>query len=377
MRNLASIQKIKVLDPIPGKDKIVYAGFENVGWRVIADKSLSVGDLCVYIEYDSILPVKPEFEFLRPRCFSPKWKGFVIRNMKMGDLYSQGIVFPLTILPVPQTPYKEGQDVTEILGIRKYDLEELLEETDYKEEKHGSLFTYLLRYKWFRNIFYPYSRSGNFPDYLPKTDETRVQVLLPLLTSEWGKLFYITEKMDGTSFSSVYKNGSYIVCSRKRAYSKNNSVYWKAFEKFNIKKALKILSKEYSCNIAIQGEICGPGIQSNKYNLTEIKLFIYNIYNITDKEYFGLYEIERACSLTGLEMVPVINRMFTLDDTVETLLEKSKGKSVYGDTPREGIVVRPIIARKGEGRTGPVFGFKVINPDFDLMYNKRKEKDDE
>jgi hypothetical protein len=48
MRNLAMVQTIKSLDIISGKDRIVLASFENVGWHVIVGKTdFKVGDKCV------------------------------------------------------------------------------------------------------------------------------------------------------------------------------------------------------------------------------------------------------------------------------------------------------------------------------------------
>ena len=86
MRKLASIQKIEWIRPIEGKDRIVLAGI--LGWQVIVKKDeFQVGDLCVYVEIDSQLPEKPEYEFLRP-------KKFRIRTMKMGGVLSEGICLP-------------------------------------------------------------------------------------------------------------------------------------------------------------------------------------------------------------------------------------------------------------------------------------------
>lgn len=102
MRQLATIQKISNIEPIEGKDRIELATV--LGWKVIVMKDqFSVGDLCIYCEVDSILPEKPEFEFLRSRCYSKKWKGFRIRCMKLKInenkyIYSEGIVFCIDIL---------------------------------------------------------------------------------------------------------------------------------------------------------------------------------------------------------------------------------------------------------------------------------------
>ena len=79
MRKLASIQKIKRLESIEGKDKIELAYI--LGWKVIVQKGqFKEGDLCIYIEYDSILPEdNKNFEFLRKRCYSSKWNGYRIK----------------------------------------------------------------------------------------------------------------------------------------------------------------------------------------------------------------------------------------------------------------------------------------------------------
>ena len=109
VRKLASIQIITDLKPIEGKDRIVLATV--LGWSVIVKKDeFNIGDKCIYIEIDSLLPEKPEFEFLRN-------KKFRIKTMKLGNTYSQGIVFPLSILPQNKT-YQIGDDVTDILGIK-------------------------------------------------------------------------------------------------------------------------------------------------------------------------------------------------------------------------------------------------------------------
>lgn len=111
MRTLASIKEIAALHPIEGKDRIELAVID--GWSVIVKKNeFQVGDRCVYCEIDSVLPEKPEFEFLRN-------KNFRIKTMKMGGVISQGICFPLSILP--ESEYKVGDDVTDIMGVKQYE----------------------------------------------------------------------------------------------------------------------------------------------------------------------------------------------------------------------------------------------------------------
>ena len=109
-RALAYFFFINSIIPIEGKDRIVLATV--LGWTVIVQKDFNVGDKVVFAEIDSVFPEKPEFEFLRS-------KKFRIKTMKMAGVISQGIVFPLSILP--EGEYNIGDDVTEILGITQYE----------------------------------------------------------------------------------------------------------------------------------------------------------------------------------------------------------------------------------------------------------------
>ena len=93
MRNLASIQKISKLEPIPNADTIEKATV--LGWELVVKKGeFKEGDLCVYCEIDSVLPERPEFEFLRT-------KKFRIKTIKFKGQISQVFVshqYYLTIL---------------------------------------------------------------------------------------------------------------------------------------------------------------------------------------------------------------------------------------------------------------------------------------
>lgn len=162
MRKLASIQYIKNIEVIPGADKIEKATV--LGWQLCVEKGkFNVGDLCVYIECDSILPECPEFEFLRN-------KSFRIKTIRLKGQISQGICFPLSILPENFT-IEEGMDCTEILSIKKW------------EAPIPACLSGLMK--------------GGFPSFFCRTDETRVQVLQELLDKYKDEICYVSEKLDG------------------------------------------------------------------------------------------------------------------------------------------------------------------------------------
>lgn len=91
-RKLAVIRKIDEVFSIEGADNI--EGIKIGGWQVVVKKSdnFKPGTLCVYVEIDSVLPQTPEFEFMRQRHFR-------VKTVKLRKVISQGIVFPLSIIP--------------------------------------------------------------------------------------------------------------------------------------------------------------------------------------------------------------------------------------------------------------------------------------
>lgn len=71
MRRLATVRQIADIRPIEGADKIVVAQVD--GWECVIQKDeFNIGDKVVYVEVDSIMPEKPEYEFLRKRKFRVK-----------------------------------------------------------------------------------------------------------------------------------------------------------------------------------------------------------------------------------------------------------------------------------------------------------------
>ena len=372
-RQLATIQTIKSLDKIPEKDRILLASFENTGWHVIVGTDMKVGDLCVYCEYDTILPIKPEFEFLRKRCYNSLYDGFRIKSLKLGQVYSEGIVFPLSILPPGN--YKDGQDITDKIGVRKYDPEALEEATLQTKKKYGPFMRLLLKIPFIKNILYPKKKSGKWPSFISKTDETRAQVLQYVFEKYKDLSVYVTEKIDGQSATFFYNKKEFGVCSRnlrlprpnkiKGKYVKEQSKYWQTAEKYNIENKLKQASKDMGINLYIQGEQAGPGIQGNKYGFSDLHLFVFSIYDITHKKYFGLLEIEKFCINYGFEMVPhIVNLHFNWNNTDE-LVEFAKGNSIYGkDVLREGVVIRSIDPMPPDNGMTNMWSLKCVSPDF-------------
>lgn len=329
MRKLASIQKIIDLQPIPNADAIEVATIK--GWKVVVKKNeFKVNDLCVYCEIDSIMPEKPEFEFLRERKFR-------IKTMKLRGQISQGIAFPLSVLKTDNPPFVDDYDVTELLGVTLY-------EPIIPEQLRGQI-------------------KRQFPAYLfPKTDEERIQNIPNILEEFKDDIFYATEKIDGSSISIYKFKGETGICSRNMEFTnEDNSLYSKIAKELDIPEKLKLVNYD----IALQGELIGEKVQGNKYNSKNAILF-YSGYDITNQKYLTFAELRKLLAQLELESVPVvaITKLSDYGKTVDEIIEFSKGYSVLNNKVlREGIVFRKI------GINAKV-SFKAINPEFLLKYGE-------
>jgi RNA ligase (TIGR02306 family) len=344
-RKLASIQRIKEIKPIENADNLELAIIK--GWQCVIKKGeFKSGDFCIYFEVDSLLPVRPEFEFLRKSSYNKRLDGFRIKTVKLRGQVSQGLALPVKTFPeIYNKSLEEGQDVTEDLGVRKY-------EKEIPVQLSGKV-------------------HGAFPSFIPKTDEERIQNVPEILTEYPGITFCVTEKLDGTSATYYVKDDHFGVCGRNWEFEEDeNIIYNKIANKYNLKEKMFEAAKDIG-DFAIQGEIIGPSIQKNKYKLTDHELYVFDVFIIDEYEYCHPIGIEDVCLILGLKPVPRIERNLFLEDinTIDKAVEYSYGKSALNkDTLREGIVIRSHLQLK-DPRLGRL-SFKVINPKFLLKYDE-------
>lgn len=353
MRKLASIQTVNKVEPIPSADAI--EKIRVLGWWVVAKKGEhQPGDTVVYCEIDSLLPERPEFEFLRATSYKPSQTdgagnvtlraGFRIKTVKLRGQVSQGICFPLSILP-PDTPREEGADVTERLDIIKW-------EPPVPVGMGGKV-------------------KGFFPGFLPKTDEIRIQVLEGVLQRHRGKTFAVTEKLDGTSFTAFVRQDEFGICSRNLWMDEadESNILVRLAKQLRLDEKLRAARAELGHDLAIQAEVIGPGIQKNKYALSAVTLRVFSVLNADDGRLIDQGPMLDVLSRLELEPVPQLGTL-TLDHTVDQLVSFAEGSSrLNPNVQREGVVLRPLVEEYDEDLSGRL-SFKVINPKFLLKYDE-------
>jgi len=323
MRKLASIKRIDKLEPIEGADKIELAHVG--GWKVVVAKDVGhkEGDLVVYCEIDSYLPIEPEFEFLRKSSYKKLVdgsEGFRLKTIKLRNQISQGLILPLsdayTIFkrntPNLDMTWFEGLDVSDMLGIVKY-------EPPMPAELAGKV-------------------KGYFPSFIRKTDEERVQNLMDEYEGFKNQEFYVTEKLDGSSATFYIKDGVFGVCSRNlELLETEENTFWKVAREMDLENKMRSVGKNFS----LQGELIGEGIQKNPYKIKGHTVKFFNVFDIDEQERQPLEYFKMTMDVLGLDSVPIIDESFTLPNTVNDMLIYAEAPSLLNrDFNREGVVVR-------------------------------------
>jgi hypothetical protein len=316
---MSTIRKIYSIRPIEGADAIECAVVG--GWTCVVKRGeYAAGDLAVYCEIDSFMPTAIAPFLTRPGHYAKTFEGVEgerLRTVKLRGQLSQGLLLNLDAV-MPQTnSFAEGDDVSELLGIVKY-------EAPVPAELAGEV-------------------KGMFPSVIPKTDQERIQNLSVEL-EQWkteGLTWEVTEKLDGSSMTVYVIDGEVGVCSRNLDLKPNpDNSLWRAAYRHDLPAKLSNIRR----NIAIQGELVGNGIQGNMYRMRDQDFYVYDIYNIEAGCYFTPAEREAFVAVFNLNHCPVLKSSVSITtETVTDLLAMAEAKSVMGDIvgpEREGLVFK-------------------------------------
>lgn len=310
---LAVIGVVSATKPIDGADRIQQAfvdcGEEGV-WSGVVGKDLAVGDKAMVFLQDAILPPSDRWAFMEKH----KWR---VRMARF-----KGVPSECVIIAAGNTELEVGADLTEMLGVTKY-------EKPVPAAIAGDV-------------------KGNFPDFIPKTDEENFQRIrdLEMLMQGWD--WVATEKADGTSCTVWVDDEGMHVCSRNLELkefteSGKGNVYWQAARKYGL--------EALPPGFALQFEVIGPGIQGNPMGLTELEIRVFTMHAIDERERAHYGALVGVCQLLGLPLARIVgaghgyigtDRIRSIADAVE-----------YADgKPGEGVVFRSINSN---------WSFKAIN----------------
>jgi RNA ligase (TIGR02306 family) len=356
-RKLVTVRKIAALNPIDGADAIEVATID--GWKVVTKKGeFKVDDYCVYFEIDSFLPesdLRYAFLMKSTREFEGV-RGHKLRTIKLRGQISQGLVLPVSAFPEIEEVLNDAF-ASKLLDVSDHDFSDLLGIKKYEAPVSASLAGQV---------------RGNFPSFIKKTDQERCQNLKKdIFFKNAGAKYEVSTKLDGSSMTAYHNNGVVGVCSRNLDLKIDDDNKDNSFVRLLVDSGLMVALPKMG-NIAIQGELMGPGVQGNRENLKAHKLFVFDIQMIDLGTYCTPFErdvlvkslYDYGVNPDLVTHVPVLNRYFVLEEhsiyTTDDLLEFAEGPSLVHSI-REGVVFK---SESGD------FSFKAISNVF-----LAKEKD--
>ncbi|HPM74147.1 MAG TPA: RNA ligase (ATP) [Saccharofermentans sp.] len=289
-RNLVTIEVVQEIKPIEGADNIEMARVRGAWWCVVKKNEFKVGDVGVYFEIDSMLPLAdPRFAFLRRPDDKPDKTHHRLRTRKCLGQISQGLLLPYAIFAeqlniddewnfeeIAKAGTCDVIDVARVLGIEKF-------EPPIPACLAGEVL-------------------GTFPNFIPKTDQERVQNL------NWENIkdhkYEVTVKMDGSSMTAYLKDGHFGVCSRNLELKETEkNTFWKLAREYGLEERLRRVGR----NVAIQGEAVGEGINGNRAKMKGQHLYIFDVFDIdNNRKMLPIERMEFLSLLTfGFDFRPI------------------------------------------------------------------------
>lgn len=406
-RQLARVVLIDEIVKHPNADRMELAIIG--GWQCCVTKGqFQAGDRALFCEIDSLVPTtRPEFAFLLSRPENLVTVNTIVysrvRTMRFRGELSQGLA-----VPIPkefEELVKTETNLTTNMGVLKY-------------ERVRQLETPLEDMTWFERLCRKISGPPiidtlqDFPGFIPKTEQQRVQNIGAnyKLAHESGEEFEVSFKLDGDSTTyylrNPYGNASPYdvphvgVCSRnneisleeikwewpeqarrwfalfllrnrrilkskrviipkwKTGYLPENNHQVRGLAESGLAERLVHVWDQFGVELAVQGELCGPGIQGNKEHLKSVQFFVYRIVVLRDnsgKHKVGPCLPEQArlwAKVLRVPYTPIWSERFQLPGTIKECLEHADGGGAFGTEKREGLVF------KSHSRD---FSFKVLS----------------
>jgi len=320
---LASIETITEILPHGNADSLLIC--RVLGYQCIIRKvdDFKVGDKVCFIQPDTVLPDAEWATIFKAKSNRTK-------AIRLRGAWSEGIVLKPSMVNLPPASYEDGQEISDIIAVRKYN-----------PPAPQDL-----------------AAKGYLPFGIPQTDEERFNNIENL---PFGELVDVTLKVDGQSFSA-YRSGTETgVCGRTLEFKLDSDNHFtRNFKKLNLE--VKLMNwagaNMPDMGICFRGEQFGQGIQANANNphsKLPVAVQFFSVWYIAERRYAykgdPLYAFDFFPKI-GLPTVAVLERDVIL--TPELIKKYAEDLETVNGIPFEGVVIQHA---KGS--------FKVISKNYD------------
>lgn len=333
----SKIYRIKV-EQHPNADRLELARIGDF-LCVVGKDNFKNGDLGAYIPEAAVVPEDMISEMGLEGHLAGNQKNRV-KAVKLRGVLSQGLVYPVSAKRLCNEGVVEGDDVTAILGLVKYEPP------------------------------IPTHMSGQMESYFGKTLKYDIENIKKYPNAFWpGEEVVFTEKLHGTWCAiSWHDDDGYRVTSKGnsekgRVFKLNDEnkdnlyvkAYYEAQEDGLNDLVGKIRLSVQNCLIHVLGEIYGKGVQDLHYGMQRpaFRVFDIHIREGGTGWYLDSDLVQKFVEHVGMEYVPVL---YKGPFSKEVLEEHTNGVTMLGgNNIREGVVIRPIHERKDEIGSRVVF----------------------
>jgi hypothetical protein len=305
---------------------------------VIRTQDFIEGQSAIYLPVESMIPEGRDW--VKTFCSHLKFKGGFhrVKALRLRGVFSMGMLVPIAARPPSAiAPPSLGIDLAPALGVAKYEEPEEVGPPPSKAPapltRWGRFVLFLCRLLRLKN-----KRRRGLTKPMPTYGVSQYRKYKHLF--QVGEEVQVTCKIHGTSFAFGWHKGQFWVSSHKVLRPvEDNSVYWKAVRKYDLKER----TKGYP-DLMFYGEIYGPGIQDMEYGVApgDLGLLIFDVYQMKTGRYLAVDALKDTVSLVGLVTVPLLYR--GPYDAVQIEAMKD-GPSLIGPHFREGVVIKPVKER--------------------------------
>lgn len=336
-----TIEKIEKVWPHSNADKLELASVAGMTFQFCVPKDkYKVGDVIVYFPVDSVL-TDALIDKFGIRNFLSGAKKDRLKTVKLRGEISQGFVVPVADL-FPE-PIEIGTDVTEKLGIIKYEPPEVV-------CKAGRLYPLPTGV-----AMYDIEGVDRFPVPVARLMD------LPVI---------IFEKVEGSNSGIVFTREDGFRYFQRRFEVRQDPTTEELHDWIRVPQdngltaiAEQLLTQDFagSKQSIIRSEMTGPGIQGNIYKLPKLTTFTFDIQ--IDGRYLDAEEFLAYVAKYNINVAPVLSVGKTLREWLNgrTIQQASNGQSLIYPTLREGIVIKPMIETYDETLKGRLF-IKMRDP---------------
>jgi RNA ligase (TIGR02306 family) len=339
---IVTVCKVEEVAAHPNADRLDIVRVKD-WYSIVGRDQYRVGNLVVFVPPDCVLPMdlieKYKLEYLK-------------KNGRTGTVKLRGAVSQGLVLDCP-SGCKEGDDVSSLLGITKYEAEEAPIRGQAKPVSKKKLNPFFDKYTDIENV-------NNYKDIFKPGDAVVITEKLHGCNARYANLPIVISKDQPIlerirlwwkknvlkhTHEFVYGSHNVQLWGTKKNYY-GDDVWGRIAKKYNLAEVLE-------ANMIVYGEIYGPGIQDLTYGLKDIDFAVFDIKVIAEDYsiYMNWQGVLNFCGEVGLPTVPeIVEGAFSKD----LLKSCTDGPSLICPSQmREGCVVKtiyednhPLIGRK-------------------------------